>query len=535
VAVAPALRVVSVTKAYGATVAVREASLALEAGKLHAIVGENGAGKSTLSSIAAGLVAPDAGHVEVLGEKLSPHTAREAIARGVGMVQQHFRLIDALTVLDNAMLGVEPTKSFGRVDVGAAKAKLAKVQAEIGSHLAPGALVGSLGVGDRQRLEIARVLFRDAKVLLLDEPTAVLSPQEAAALYATLRRLASSGRAIAVVTHKIDEVLDYADAVTVMRRGRVVSTRPVDRVAGSAEGGTAQSAMRDRDAQRKQLLHDAFHDSEDVGLVVARGADDSEKMLLEIEGLKSESNKLRGVRLHVRAREIVGMAGVEGNGQKELVDVLAGLTHASGGTVRVRAPIEVVHDDRHKRGLVLDATVADNAVLGEHARFSRFYGLDVAALRREASRRVQDGGVAPPEIDLPVAALSGGNQQKLVMARALARDAIHRKRAADPRWSIVEAAAGETRRVLVLAQPTRGVDIAAARQIHLKIVAAAEQGAGVLVVSADLDELRALCHRIVVIARGRIVGDARRDAEGRWDDAASNERLGARMIEAGEA
>ena len=519
---APMLRVATATKAYGATVAVREAALALEAGKIHAIVGENGAGKSTLSSIAAGLVSPDKGHVEVLGKKLSPHTAHEAIARGVGMVQQHFRLIDALTVLDNAMLGVEPTKSLGRVDVAAAKAKLAKVQSELGSQLKPDALVASLDVGDRQRLEIARVLFRDAKVLLLDEPTAVLSPREADTLYATLRKLAGGGRAVAVVTHKIDEVLDHADVVTVMRRGRVVSTRPVDRAA-------------DRETQRRQLLHDAFHDSEEAGLVVARGADESEKMLLEIEGLKTDSNKLRGVRLHVRAREIVGMAGVEGNGQKELVDVLAGLVRASGGTVRVRAPIEVVHDDRHKRGLVLDASVADNAVLGELARFHRPYGLDVAAMREEASRRVKDGGVSPPEIDLPAAALSGGNQQKLVVARALARDATVRKRApVDPRWSIVDAGSFRTRRVLVLAQPTRGVDIAAARQIHLKIVAAAEEGAGVLVLSADLDELRALCHRIVVIARGRIVGDARRDAEGRWDEAASNERLGARMIEAGE-
>jgi ABC-type uncharacterized transport system ATPase subunit len=520
-----ALRVVSVTKTYGATVAVRDASLALETGKIHAIVGENGAGKSTLSSIAAGLVAPDSGHVEIFGQKLTPHTARAAIGRGLGLVQQHFRLIEALTVLENAMLGVEPLHesfwgSFGRVDGDAARAQLAKVQAELGSSLSPSALVASLGVGDRQRLEIARVLFRDAKVLLLDEPTAVLSPQEAAALYTTLRRLAAGGRAIAVVTHKIDEVLDHADAVTVMRRGRVVSTRPV-------EG--------DRDVQRRQLLHDAFHDSEETALVVARGADESEKMLLEIEGLKTDSNKLRGVRLHVRSREIVGVAGVEGNGQQELVDVLAGLRRASGGTVRVRAPIEVVHDDRHKRGLVLDAAVADNAVLGEHARFARFYGLDVTALRREASRRVKDGGVSPPEIDLPAAALSGGNQQKLVVTRALARDAVSRKRApADPRWSVVDAGGAQARRVLVLAQPTRGVDIAAARQIHLKIVAAAEQGAGVLVLSADLDELRALCHRIVVIARGRIVGDARRDAEGRWDDAASNERLGARMIEAGE-
>jgi ABC-type uncharacterized transport system ATPase subunit len=498
-----ALRVVSATKRYGATVAVREASLALEKCKIHAIVGENGAGKSTLSSIAAGLVVPDEGHVEIGGRRLSPHTARAAISRGVGMVQQHFRLVDALSVLENAMLGVEPVRGFGRVDRVAARAKLAAVQRELQSSLAPSARAGGLGVGDRQRLEIARVLFRDARIVLLDEPTAVLSPQEASALYATLRRLAEAGRAVAVVTHKIDEVLDHADAVTVMRRGRVVSTRPVDRAG-------------DRDAQRRAILHDAFHDSEEAAPVVTRAADESEKTLLEIEGLKVASGALRGLRLQVRSREIVGMAGVEGNGQRELVDVLAGLAKASAGTVRARVPVDVVHEDRQRRGLVLPASVADNAVLGEHRRFSRAFGLDLAALRAEAKKRVRDGEVTPPEIDLPAAALSGGNQQKLVVARALARDAAAHQR------------------ILALAQPTRGVDLHAARQIHLAVVAAAAAGAAVLVISADLDELRALCHRIVVIARGRVVGDARRDPEGRWSDAATNERLGARMIEAGE-
>ncbi len=218
----------------------------------------------------------------------------------------------------------------------------------------------------------------------------------------------------------------------------------------------------------------------------------------------------------MRAKEIVGVAGVEGNGQQELVDVLAGLREASTGTVRARGPVEVVHEDRHRQGLVLPASVADNAVLGEHARFSRLFGLDLRDLRDEAARRVKDGDVSPPEIDLPVAALSGGNQQKLVLARALARDETARQR------------------IFVLAQPTRGVDLHAARQIHQRIVSAAENGAAVLVLSADLDELRALCHRIVVLARGRIVGDARRGADGTWDDDATNERLGARMVEAGE-
>ena len=511
-----ALRVVSASKKYGATVAVRDASLVLETGKIHSIVGENGAGKSTLSSIAAGLVAPDSGWVEIGGQKLAPHTARAAIARGVGMVQQHFRLVDALTVLENAMLGVEPVRFFGRVDRDAARAKLAEVQRELGSALPPDARADALGVGDRQRLEIARVLFKGARVVLLDEPTAVLSPRDAAALYATLRRLADAGRAVAVVTHKIDEVLDWADAVTVMRRARVVSTRPV---AGSAEGGTARARddrKNDRVALRRAILHDAFHDSEEAPPVVARPADESEKTLLEIEGLKVEPGRLHGLRLQVRSREIVGMAGVEGNGQQDLVEVLAGVREATSGTVRARAPVEVVFEDRHRQGLVLAASVADNAVLGEHAKFARAFGLDLGALREEAKRRVREGEVAPPEIDLPVAALSGGNQQKVVLARALARDRAARHR------------------IFVLAQPTRGVDIHAARQIHLRIAAAADAGAAVLVISADLDELRAISHRIVVLARGRIVGDARRDAEGRWDDAATNERLGARMTEAGE-
>jgi len=301
---AVALRALLVDKRYGATLAVSGASLELEAAKIHAIVGENGAGKSTLSSIAAGLVAPDAGHVEVLGKRLSPHTARAAIARGVGMVEQHFRLIDALTVLDNAMLGTEPMRSLGRIDRKGARAKLAGVLEELRVKLDPDALVGTLGVGDRQHLEIARVLFRDARVILLDEPTAVLTPKDASALYATLRRLGGGGRAIAVVTHKIDEVLDHADVVTVMRRGRVVSTRPVDR-------------EQNRDAQRAALLHDAFHDADESSAATVRAPDDSEKVLLEIEELEAGA-ELRGVRLEVRSKEIVGIAGVEGNGNASL-------------------------------------------------------------------------------------------------------------------------------------------------------------------------------------------------------------------------
>ena len=332
--------------------------------------------------------------------------------------------------------------------------------------------MASLGVGDRQRLEIARVLFRDAQVLILDEPTAVLSPQDAAALYATLRRLANGGRAIAVVTHKLDEVLDHADTVTVMRRGRVVSTRPVDRDA-------------DRHAQRQALLHDAFHDASAETSVVAQPADESAKVLLDIEGLKVDP-ALRGVRLQVRAREIVGVAGVEGNGQRELVDVLAGLRGAASGSVHARGPLEVVHEDRHARGLVIGASVADNAVLGEYARFARPLGLDLRALRTEAAKRVKDGGVSPPHIDLPARALSGGNQQKLVVARALARETV-------------------SERILPWAGPTDPAGSTLARRVRSTCVSSCRRGrrcSSARALSADLDEARSLCHRIVVPCSG---------------------------------
>lgn len=397
--VTPALRVSSVSKSFGSNVAVSKASLALETCKIHAIVGENGAGKSTLAAMAAGLLAPDEGSVEATGR--------------VGLVQQHFRLIDALSVLDNAMLGAEPRRSFGRIDLDAARAKLAEVQRELGAAaaLSPDALAGDLGVGDRQRLEIARVLFRDARVVILDEPTAVLSPRESAALYATLRRLADAGRAIAVVTHKMDEVLDHADAVTVMRRGRVVSTRAVER-------------SGDRDAQRRALLHDAFHDADASAVTEVRPRTADAQVLLDLEDLN----------LRVRAKEIVGVAGVKGNGQRELVERLA-----------ESASTAVVHDNRHRKGLVLDANVADNAVLGELAAFSKRLLLDLEAMRAEATRRVRDGGVEPPGNRFARGGALGRQSAKnrrhararasQERARARAADARrgHRGGAADPR------------------------------------------------------------------------------------------------------
>jgi simple sugar transport system ATP-binding protein len=363
---------------------------------------------------------------------------------------------------------------MGRLDVEKARARAVAVAREMGISLPWDAPVETLGVGDRQRLEIVRTLVRDARVVILDEPTAVLTPGEAEALYATLRRLADAGRAVVVVTHHLDEVRAHADTVSVMRRGKLVSTRTMER----------------RDAE---AMHAITRDimGEEPPPALERRARDLGEVRLEMRDVRL-GRALRGVTLRVRAGEIVGVAGVEGNGQRELVRVLSGLAAAESGTVSA-GPIAFVHEDRHAEGLVLAASVRDNLVLGELARFTRFGVVDAAALEREASVRLDRARVVPPDLDAPARALSGGNQQKIAVARAVSR---------------AEGGA----QVLVLAQPTRGVDLGAARAIHAAIAAAADAGKAVLLVSADLAELRALCDRILVMARGRIVAELPPDA-----------------------
>jgi simple sugar transport system ATP-binding protein len=471
----PLLALEKLDKRYGPVHAVAGVSLAFEAGRLHAVVGENGAGKSTLLKMAAGVVAPDDGAVLVDGVSLEPHTAREAIRRGVGMVQQHFALVGVLSALENVMLGAEPVRAMGRLDVEAARARALAVAREMGVSLPWDAPVESLGVGDRQRLEIVRTLVRDARVVILDEPTAVLTPGEAHALYATLRRLTAAGRAVVVVTHHLDEVRDHADTVSVVRRGRLVSTR----------------AMERRDAE---TMHAITRDimGEEPPPPLERRAREVGQVALEVRDLR-RGRALRGVSLSARAGEIVGVAGVEGNGQRELVRVLSGLEPADAGTVSpLSDAIVVVHEDRHADGLVLGASVRDNLVLGELQSFSRHGFIDRAAVEREARGRLERGRVVPSDLDVAARALSGGNQQKVVVARAAARVA--------------------RAKVLVLAQPTRGVDLGAARAIHAEIARAADAGRAVLLVSADLGELRALCDRILVMARGRIAAELPPDA-----------------------
>lgn len=413
------------------------------------------------------MVVPDSGTVLVRGEPLEPHTPKEGISRGVAMVMQHFALVPVFTALENIMLGAEPVRGFGVLDTASARNRATAIAKELGADFELDVPVETLGVGDRQRIEIARALYRDAKLLILDEPTAVLTKSEVALLYGTLRRLADAGTGIVVVTHKMDEVRAHADVVTVMRKGSVVFSRAMER------GG-------DVDDITKAIMGDGGHDH-------APSADDAKHELGEpVCSMKDVvvGRGLRGLSLDVRSGEIVGVAGVEGNGQRELISVLAGDVKPDTGAVS-GGPFAIVHEDRQHEGLVLDASLRDNIVLGELGSYSNRLGLlDLESLEREAKSRLDRSG-APNDLDRTARSLSGGNQQKIVVERALARSA----------------------KAIIASQPTRGVDLGAAKDIHARIRAAAAKGTGVLVISADLDELRTLASRILVIARGKIVAD----------------------------
>ena len=478
-----------VSRRFGDFVAVDSAHVKIAPGAIHAIVGENGAGKSTLMKMAAGVIAPSSGTVTIDRIALDPATPAEAIRRGVGMVHQHFMLVGAFRAIENVILGGEPTTSFGRLDIPGATAKARAIMESAGLSVPLEAPTSELTVGERQRLEILRVLYRGARALLLDEPTAVLSPIESDELYKTLRRLADAGAAIAVVTHRLDEVTRHADHVTVMRRGRVVLSAPQDRA----------SPLSTEDLTR------AIMGGAPPPAFAPPPIRDDAKAALDVEGLALADDEgrevLGGIDLRVNAGEIVGVAGVEGNGQRELVRAIAGLEPRAQGRVHVggkdvsaarvrarRGALGVVHEDRHADGLMLDASVGDNLVMGD---------LGDGPLDEPATiaRRIEAFGVEPPDASRLAGELSGGNQQKILIARTLDR--------------LRDAGA---QAAVVLAQPTRGVDVGAAAVIHRAIGDAAASGMAALVISADLAELRTLCHRIVVMRRGRIVATLPPDA-----------------------
>lgn len=482
-----------IEKRFGTVHANRSVSLNLERGKIHGLIGENGAGKSTLAHIIYGTLTPDAGEIRIGGRPASIRSPRDAMAAGIGMVHQHFMLVETMTVLENLMLGQERGLTLGRGKT-AARATLAGLARSHDARLEPGALVESLPVGLKQRVEILKALHRGADILILDEPTAVLTPLEVTALFDELRGLARAGKTILLVTHKLKEVMAVTDVVTVMRRGTVVghfetrSTTPA--ALAAAMIGRAPHPPSKRSA--------------------APGAP-----VLELAALVAEDadavRRLDDVSLAVRAGEIVGIAGIAGNGQSELIETVVGLRRASAGVIRLggedlvprsiaerrRLGLGHIAEDRLDLGAIAAFSATENALLGRQrgADCARRGILRHAAVRETLEAWMRSYDIRPPEPERRFSRFSGGNQQKLVVARELERRP----------------------RVLLVGQPTRGVDVGAAELIHAQLLALRERGAAILLISADLDEIRLLSDRILVMYGGRITGEVQPQAadEGR--------------------
>lgn len=491
-ATVPAIRISGVVKTFGAVVANRDASLEVGTGEIHALVGENGAGKSTLMRVLAGMYAPDGGTVEVNGRNVTGWKTTEAIAAGVGMVHQHFMLVPTLTVAENVVLGTEPLKGM-TIDLHRAVIEVESLCRKCGLHVDPRAKIADLSVGEAQRVEILKALYRGAKVLILDEPTAVLSPPEVQELWAVLRTLRADGGTVVLITHKLDEVIAVSDHITVMRAGATVSQFPT-------EGVTP------RDIARAMVGRDVHLHLDAMGAVQSGAshepvAVDDRTPVLRVTDLRVKSDRgtmaVNGLSFEVRPGEILGIAGVEGNGQTELLEAIAGLRRAQAGQIRLathditsmsvreRADRGLSHipEDRHRRGLVLDYSIADNLILGRQHHFAKGSGLDLARIAANADDQVKRFDIRPPMAALPARALSGGNQQKIVIAREMGREF----------------------EVLLAAQPTRGVDVGAIEFIHAQLRAARDAGKGILLVSADLPEVLALSDRIAVMYGGRFV------------------------------
>jgi len=476
----------NINKYFPLVVANDDVTFLVQKGEIHALVGENGAGKSTLVNILYGLLRPDSGTIAVNGQPAEFADPGDAIDHGIGMVHQHFMLIPPLTVAENVVLGREPTK-YGFVDINLANKTVRDLSEKYGLKVDPKAKVETLSVGIEQRIEIIKVLYRGAEILILDEPTAVLVPQEVDELFEILRSLKDQGKTIIFITHKLQEVMAISDRVTVMRRGKVVDTVATDE--------TSRQEIATMMVGRQVLFR------------VERKDAQPGKEVLRIEDLHALDNKqlpaLRGISFSVREREILGIAGVEGNGQTELVEVLTGLRKAEKGMVKLDGLVVTnfnarsvkekgighIPEDRHRRGLILDYTVAQNTVLGIHYRipYVKRRGLDVinfGPIKEKAERLIQEFDIRPPDQKNLAGNLSGGNQQKVIVAREFDQDP----------------------KCLVAAQPTRGIDVGSIEFIHERLLQARDAGKAVLLISADLEEILSISDRIAVIYEGKIVG-----------------------------
>ena len=484
---APAIELKGITKRFGAVVANNAIDLRVESGSIHGIVGENGAGKSTLMSILYGFYQADSGSILVGGKPARIQGSADAIAKGIGMVHQHFMLVEPFTVLENVLLGNEggPLLKKGRARV---RQELERLERDYALEVDPDAVVGELPVGLQQRVEILRALHRGADILILDEPTGVLTPEEADHLFRILEKLKAEGKTVLLITHKLREIMAATDRVSVMRRGEVVATRET--------AATSPEELAELMVGRRVLLR------------TDKGEATPEEEALRLEGISltdaSGVQRLNDITLSVRAGEIVGIAGLAGNGQSELLEVIAGIKAADKGSAQLLGqslavtggadPVALrkrglahVPEDRQRMGLITDFEARENSVLGYQwlPQFCKGAFLDRPAILTECERQMADFDVRPPDPRLKTANFSGGNQQKIVLAREIER----------------------APKVLVIGQPTRGVDIGAIEAIHRRLIALRDEGMAILMISVELDEIRALSDRILVMFDGRIMGE----------------------------
>lgn len=483
----PAIELKGISKAFGTVQANKDISIRVMPGTIHGIIGENGAGKSTLMSILYGFYKADRGEIFIQGKKVAIPDSQAAIAAGIGMVFQHFKLVENFTVLENVILGAESGRLL-RPSLGKARKELQRLAEEYELHVNPDAVIEDIGVGMQQRVEILKALYRQADILILDEPTGVLTPEEADQLYRILDRLRTEGKTIILITHKLREIMEITDTVSVMRRGEMTAT------VKTAE--TSPEELAELMVGRKVLLRvdktpaspgETVLDVQDLSVTDSQGVE-----------------RLKNVSLSIRAGEILGIAGVAGNGQSELLEVLGGMRAGTGritlngdplplsgagsdGQARRAAGIAHVPEDRQREGLIMDFHAWENVAFGYHndPAYQRGLLMDNAALREDTARKMEKFDVRPPHPWLTAKNFSGGNQQKIVVAREIERAPS----------------------LLLIGQPTRGVDIGAIEFIHNQIVALRDQGAAILLVSVELDEILGLSDRVLVMFDGQIMGD----------------------------
>ncbi|WIM37378.1 ABC transporter ATP-binding protein [Paenibacillus sp. PK4536] len=483
-AATPVVELKQITKVFPGIIANDSISFKLHKGEIHALLGENGAGKSTLMNVVFGLYQPEEGSIEVNGEPVIIDSPNRAIELGIGMVHQHFKLVQPFTVTENIILGSEPKKGT-RINYKKATEEIRQLSEQYGLQVNPNAKIHDISVGMQQRVEILKTLYRGAEILIFDEPTAVLTPQEISELMEIMKRLVAEGKSIILITHKLKEIMQIADNVTIIRRGKVVDT-------------VKKSETTPQELAEKMV-------GRNVTFKVDKKPAEPGSVVLEMANIVSNNKEgtavLQGLNLQVRAGEILGIAGVDGNGQSELIEALTGLRHVDGGTVKLlgqditnmsprkitESGVSHIPEDRHKHGLVLDFSVSENMVLETYYKppFNKGGFLNFDAIDKHATRLVERFDVRTPSIATHARSLSGGNQQKAIIAREIDKNPT----------------------LMIAAQPTRGLDVGAIEFVQQQLIAQRDQGKAVLLISFELDEIINVSDRIAVIYEGQIVGE----------------------------